>query len=99
MMYEKKLDKEDLKILKKEKQKKEKKSKNNKNKFKITVEYASDRNSVMREILKIDNKIEFKDKDRWTFKILTNLTMGELYKLLLNTLVSRSFTIRKIKFF
>lgn len=52
-----------------------------KNIYKISTIYASDKNKVARAIFNIDEKAEYRHKDRWTFKVKTTLTLNDMNRI------------------
>ncbi len=70
-----------------------------KNKFKIHVQYRSERDIAMREILKFDSDVEFKTNGGWDFKIRTKLNSGVLYMILLSAKLDGTFELKNAWFF
>lgn len=61
--------------------KEEKPKKVKKNVYRVSTQYATDRNKAMRAIFEEDEKAEFKHKDRWTFKVRTTLTLNDMNRI------------------
>ena len=68
--------------------------KTKKNISKITVNYYTDRDPIMKALYAKDKDIEFKIIDKWTFKVKTSLSRTELIVLLIHS-KEEGFTVRK----
>ena len=76
---------------------KEKPKELKKNIYKVSTQYATDRNKAMRAIFEEDEKAEFKHKDRWTFKVRTTLTLNDMNRIFMYERYEYGF--KKIRFF
>lgn len=73
---------------------KEEPKKIKKNIFKITVNYYTDRDPIMKALYNKDRDIEFKIIDKWDFKVKTSLSRTELIVILIHS-KEEGFTVRK----
>lgn len=68
-----------------------------KNVYKVSTQYATDRNKAMQAVFEEDEKAEFKHKNRWTFKVRTTMTLNDMNRIFMYE--RYEYSIKKALFF